>query len=211
MSATNLAGRLVAAFDTTWRAIQARHADVPTVVVTVGSGTVGVRAGQERLGHFAAGRWQHGNDRLPELFVSGESLCRGAVDVLGTLLHEATHGVAHVRGVQDTSRQGRYHNRRFKRLGEELGLALADDPRIGWSLTTVPSPTIAAYRAELALLGDALVVYRHAETRATARHTTNLAVATCACPRRIRVALATLTAAPITCGACGHDFVHKGG
>jgi hypothetical protein len=29
--------------------------------------------------------------------------------VLGTLLHEAAHGLAQARSIQDTSRQGRYH------------------------------------------------------------------------------------------------------
>jgi hypothetical protein len=35
---------------------------------------------------------------------------------------------------------------------------------------------------------------------------TNLAAATCVCPRKIRVARSTLAAAPITCEACGEDF-----
>lgn len=208
---TNISVRLVEACDQTWRAIQQRHADVPDVVMTVGSGTIGTRPGQERLGHFAAARWQHGDQQLPELFVSGESLRHGAVDVLGTLLHEAAHGIAHTRRIQDTSRQGRYHNRRFKRLGEELGLELTEDPRIGWSLTHVPPSTVAAYDAELAALTTAFVVYRHAETRTAATgRTTNLTVASCPCPRRIRVAASVLAAAPITCGACGRDFRPQG-
>ena len=203
--------RLVSALDRTWQAIQARHPDVPAVVMTLASGTMGARPGYERLGHFAAGRWQHGEDRLPELFVSGESLRHGALDVLGTLLHEATHGIAHARGIQDTSRQGRYHNRRFKTLGEHLGLILDEDPSIGWSVTRVPPATAEVYRAELVALATALVVYRHAETRtATTRSTSNLIPATCCCPRRIRVAVSVLAAAPITCGACGTEFVHTG-
>ena len=59
--------------------------------------------------------------RLPEVFVGGEGLARGPADVLGTLLHEAAHALAHVRGIKDTSRQGRWHNARFKALAEELG------------------------------------------------------------------------------------------
>jgi hypothetical protein len=143
--------------------------------------------------------------------VSGESLRHGALDVLGTLLHEATHGIAHTRGIQDTSRQGRYHNRRFKRLGENLGLILAEDPSIGWSLTSVAPETAQVYRAELDTLTTALVVYRHAETRtARTRANTNLIAAACSCPRRIRVAGSVLAVASITCGACGSEFVHTG-
>ena len=43
------------------------------------------------------------------MLVSGEGLQRGPTDVLGTLLHEAAHGLAQARSIQDTSRQGRYH------------------------------------------------------------------------------------------------------
>ena len=78
---------------------------------------------------------------LAEVFVGGEGLALGAVDVLGTLLHEATHALAHVRGVQDTSRQGRYHNRRFRDLAEEIGLDVREVPVIGWSDTHVPEAT----------------------------------------------------------------------
>lgn len=205
---TTITTQLVAAFEATWRAIQERHPDVPKVVVTLGSGTLGMKAGQTRLGHFAAGRWQHDDEQLAELFISGEGLARGAVDVLGTLLHEAAHGLACVREIKDTSRQGRYHNAKFKALGEELGLTLAEDKTIGWSLTSVPETTIKAYADVLDDLRAALVAWRHAEVATIGKKkSTNLAVAECACPRKIRVARATLAEAPITCGKCGVDFV----
>lgn len=38
--------------------------------------------------------------------MGGEGLARGPVEVLGTLLHEAAHAVAHVRGIKDTSLPG---------------------------------------------------------------------------------------------------------
>jgi hypothetical protein len=85
------------------------------------------------LGHFVAGRWQltdQPTDRA-EVLVSGEGLQRGPVDVLGTLLHEATHGLAHARKIGDTSRQGRYHNRRYATLAHELGREMAHLDPIG--------------------------------------------------------------------------------
>jgi hypothetical protein len=63
--------------------------------------------------------------------------------VLGTLLHEATHGLAHARGIRDTSRQGRYHNKRYAQLATELGLQVAEVDPIGWSATSVPETTAA--------------------------------------------------------------------
>ena len=208
MSTANVTARLIAAFESTWDTIRERHPDVPEVVVTLGSGTLGVRPDRARLGHFAAGRWHVGDtDQVPELFISGEGLQRDAASVLGTLLHEAAHGLAHTRGVKDTSRQGRYHNKRFKALGEELGLILEEDPTIGWSRTYVPTKTENRYRTEVDAIAAALVAYRHAEVAATAkRKNTNLGVATCPCERRLRVAATVLADGPIICGLCGGDF-----
>jgi hypothetical protein len=54
-------------------------------------------------------RWTAGEAVMPEVFVGGEGLIRGAASVLETLLHEAAHALAYVRDIKDTSRQGRYH------------------------------------------------------------------------------------------------------
>jgi hypothetical protein len=37
--------------------------------------------------------------------------------------------MANTRQIQDTSRQGRWHNRRFATLAEGLGLKVTHDPR----------------------------------------------------------------------------------
>lgn len=153
-------------------------------------------------------RWVKGDAKLPEVLVAGEGLVRGAEPVLATLLHEAAHGLAHVRGINDTSRQGRYHNRRYKLLAEELGLQVAEVGTIGWSSTTLREATIQTYRRELARLQAALTLYRRAEPTAggTGSKSTNLLPCSCACPRRIRVARSTLHAGPIVCGMCEQDF-----
>jgi len=126
---------LVEAIESTWKAIQKNHHDVPEVVVTIGAGS---KAMGLVLGHFAANRWEAGEDEkartIHELFVSGEGLQRGAADVLGTLLHEAAHAAAETRKIKDTSRQGRYHNAKFKAIGEEFGLSLSCDKTIGWAI-----------------------------------------------------------------------------
>lgn len=218
--AQTITEKLVAALTAAWREIQAQHPEVPDVVLTIGSGTLGRRGGETTLGHFARGRWQMAGDEdggpeLHELFVSGEGLRRGPADVLGTLLHEAAHSLAAVRGISDTSRQGRYHNRRFKALGEELGLEITEhDPNargggtLGWSRTALAPETAGRYADVLEQMAAAMGAYRRAEVPGAAggKKSSNLAVAECACPRKIRVARATLELAPITCGACGEDF-----
>jgi hypothetical protein len=123
------------------------------------------------------------------------------------LLHEAAHAIAHVRGIKDTSRQGRWHNLRFKALAEEVGITVTHDPRIGWAPTTIPPATQDAYTVTLAELGQALRLHRSPEAVRDGRKSSNNALlCVCSCVRRIRVAAAVLTAGPITCGLCGGDF-----
>jgi hypothetical protein len=143
--------------------------------------------------------------------ISGEGLNRPPADVLGTLLHEAAHALAAARGIKDTSRQGRYHNTRYKALAEELGLTAASHPVIGWSLTSVPGPTAEHYAGHLSALAAAMVSWRTGETPAptTQRRNSNLLAATCRCARTIRAAASTLAEAPIVCTACGQPFTPK--
>jgi hypothetical protein len=198
------ASLLVAALEHTWQSIRSRHPEVPEAVLVVASGAEGKRL---NLGHFAPHRWQvQGADRH-EVLVGGEGLQRGPVDVLGTLLHEAAHGLAQARDVQDTSRQGRYHNRRYATLAGELGLEVASIQPIGWSATTVPTQTADAYAGQLEGLAAALVLWRRQEHRiGPGPRSRNLLAATCGCGRRIRVAKTTLAEAPILCAACEQPF-----
>lgn len=210
--------QLVIGLEGAWRAIRDAHPDVPEVVLIVGSGTA--MRGAARYGHYANLRWRivDGGRRLAEIFISGEGLERGAGAVMGTLLHEAAHAAAATRGVQDTSRRGQYHNKRFKELGEEFGLELEYDKRIGWSRTTLPESTRTQFADAIAELDRAIQAIRTSEVdaaglgskggtgggRGGGSRTTPLA--SCTCGRKIRVAPAVLEKAPITCGACGGDF-----
>lgn len=191
---------LVAAIEAAWMAVQTTHADVPEVVVT--------------LGHFAADRWVRGEDAVHELFVGGEGLARGGADVMGTLLHEATHAAAQARGIKDTSRQGRYHNQKFKTIAESFGLTIEHDAKIGWSVTTLPEHTAADYAEAIAGLEAAITAHRRAELTVTGggrKSNNNGAAATCGCGRKIRASLAVLDAGPIICGLCCGEFTAEDG
>jgi hypothetical protein len=202
------ASLLVAALEHAWQAIRHQHPRVPEAVLVVASGAAGKRLA---LGHFAPHRWQvHGTDRH-EVLVGGEGLQRGPVDVLGTLLHEAAHGLAQARGIADTSRQGRYHNRRYATLARELGLDVTIQAPIGWSATSVPEPTAGCYARQLEELQTALVLWRRLETPATAgTRSRNLLACRCPCGRTLRAARTTLAEAPILCGACAQPFQPEG-
>jgi hypothetical protein len=200
------ASAVVAALERAWTAIRAYHPDVPQVVVILGAGSES-RRGLFKWGHFAAARWQVADSNRPEVLVSGEGLKRGARAVLATLLHEAAHGLANTRQVKDTSRQGRWHNRRFATLAFELGLKVDVDKKTGWSQTSLTDQLAGRYAQQLTGLDAALGLWRHTERQlgpATIAH--NLLACSCACGRKLRVSRTTLEQAPIICGGCEEPF-----
>lgn len=123
---------IVAVLEETWEAIRAEHPDLPHVVIVTGSGFVG----SPRWAHWRESGWQerpdaeaidHSTSRHGEMFVAGETLAKGAAHTVESMLHEGAHALATAREVQDTSRQGRWHNGQFRKLAEELGLAYTGD------------------------------------------------------------------------------------
>lgn len=199
------ASALVAALEAAWAAIVAVHPEVPIPVIVVAAGS-GRRANELTLGHFAAGRWDVGGHARPEVLVGGEGLQRGAVDVLGTLLHEAAHALAAARGVRDTSRGGRYHSRVFRQLAIEVGLEVDQDGARGWSATRIGPAATLRYRPVVEALTAALVLWRRSEGGAGPTSSRNPKACRCSCGRRIRVAERTLDEAPIVCGRCDGEF-----
>lgn len=140
------------------------------------------------------------------MFVGGEGLARGSAHVLATLLHEAAHALAHVRGIKDTSRQGRWHNARFKALAEELGIEVSKDDRLGWSPTAIPTTTRETYAEVIAELGRVLRLFRSVEITGGGKTSKPTPPVSCRCGRTIRVSRKVLAEAPILCGACGGEF-----
>jgi DnaJ domain len=207
-NSSQTASRILKVLEDTWLEIRRWHPEIPLAVIIIASGTDGKQA---RLGHHAPGRWNVAGEQRTEIMISGEGLRRTPAEVLATLLHEAAHALAHERGIKDTSRQGRYHNKHFKTCAEELGLHVEHDDRNGWSASTITPVTQAAYARQLGTLAEAMTLWRHGETATgpTARRNTNLLAAACPCGRSIRVAASTLAEAPITCQACDGDFQAK--
>lgn len=130
----SLGSETIAALESAWADIHDRHPDViPNVVFITGSGRQGKRAGL-KMGHVTLSpNWSTYRmpdadpeaevDRFHEVFIAAETLAQHPVRLLQTLIHEAAHTVAITRGVKDVSRQNRYHNRRFRTICEEMGLA----------------------------------------------------------------------------------------
>jgi len=208
-TSTPMASRILTVLESIWMEIRRWHPDIPAAVIIIASGTDGKQA---RYGHHAPGRWNAAGQQYAEIMISGEGLRRTPADVLGTLLHEAAHALAHAHGIKDTSRQGRYHNKHFKTHAEQLGLTVTHDDRNGWSASTITPATRLVYAPQLGTLAEAMTLWRHADsttTGPTARRSSNFIAAICPCGRSIRVAASTLAEAPITCQACDQDFQAK--
>ena len=138
-----------------------------------------------------------------EVLVTADGLAGSAVDVLGLLLHEAGHALASERGVKDASRQGRYHNRHFKTIAEELGLDVGQDPPFGWTATTVPAATAARYTDALAILGHELSSARG--EFALSRRPRMVRSQTCRCGEHVRSSRARVGPLAVLCTACGQS------
>jgi hypothetical protein len=209
--------RLTVAVEKTWDKVAKIHPDVPPVVVTIAGGKA------DANGHFASARWNLSGSRLSELFLSGESLRRGAKATLVTIVHEAAHGANMTREKNDTSRQGRYHNEAFKATAEEFGLEVKKGGN-GW-LTSGCDATeelCKTYRHELKRLEEALEdFYRLSEVELLGEgeeKESSTVAAVCQCaftrrglkevpgPRRIRISRNVLDMGGIACELCGSLF-----
>ncbi|WP_326655702.1 hypothetical protein [Streptomyces sp. NBC_01750] len=156
--------RLITALEGAWAAIQAQHPEVPHVLMITGTGR---KANSMTWGHFGEKRWTVETEsgtktgRTHELFAGGELLSLGGLRTMQTLLHEAAHALAHVRKIKDTSSDYRYHNKRFVKLAEELGLAGPATPENvnGWNQCTITDAAAQRYTEAIAALDAARLPY----------------------------------------------------
>ena len=79
--------------------------------------------------HRADGQARH------ELNIGAGTIDRPVENVVATLLHEMVHLHNLQIGVQDCSRNGTYHNKKFRDTATARDLIITHDPRIGWSIT----------------------------------------------------------------------------
>jgi hypothetical protein len=138
--------------------------------------------------------------------------------VMSTLIHEAGHALADVRKQQDTSRNGRYHNGRYKKVAEELGLVVDKDPTYGWTLTSLSPAAVKAYKQQIDALEKVLTAWRtlpeglvvgvNGAKKKTKKKKPGRALLECRCPvpRKIYVAHSVAAEGPILCGLCEEEF-----
>lgn len=176
--------------------------DMPPCIVLIGDG----ERGKKRVnGHFGAWRWNHDGDQVHELVVASQRFADGPAQVLETLLHEAAHALCAARGVKDTSRQGRFHNAKYKAAAIEVGLSVEQGEN-GWNLTDLADGTVARYQEAHDILADALRGFVAWGERERPKARQSQIPGFCECGRVIRASLACWEEAPIRCMECDQDF-----
>jgi hypothetical protein len=148
-------------------AARRRQEELPGLVETLQDEVVPTTGGTSRpaYGWFAEGAWRYGDRQVHELFLNADRRVPhpsggGAEDVLVTLLHEACHVWAQLNGVRDTSRGGRYHNRRFTEIALTIGLCVEKDATIGHHTPGLSSWARTDYADLLGELERGLVLAR---------------------------------------------------
>lgn len=219
------ASQLVAACEAAWADIRTHHPDLPPAVVVLGSGIE--RGRLVKLGHWWGGQWvADSSESRGEVLLAGEALHLGPNAVFEILLHEAAHGINAARGVRDTSRGGRYHNRQFANTAREALLDVQPMPPYGLARTALTPAAEDRYADTIGRLGDAIRIARQIrrgvrigddhdppppgggpdETEGGETKRKDNGAAACGCGRKLRMAPSTLAAGPVTCGLCHTEF-----
>ena len=85
--------------------------------------------------------WKDGESESYEVNICSEYLDRGILHVAETLLHEMVHLDNLMKGIQDTSNNGFYHNKKYKETAEAHGLTVEKDGKYGWCKTDLAEYT----------------------------------------------------------------------
>lgn len=91
----------------------------------------------QAYGHVTVAKtWSTKDQQRHELNIGAGTLDRPIENVCATMLHEMVHLYNLEHGVQDCSRGGTYHNKRFRDEAERRGLVIGYVERYGWTVTS---------------------------------------------------------------------------
>lgn len=82
---------------------------------------------------------QDGNEEFNqhEIGISAQYLAnRDITAVVATLAHECVHHWCFLHGIKDVSRNGYWHNKRFRQAAEQHGLIVEQHPKVGHGVTS---------------------------------------------------------------------------
>ncbi|MEK6190597.1 MAG: SprT-like domain-containing protein [Carnobacterium alterfunditum] len=89
---------------------------------------------------------KQGEQRMYEINLSAEYIDVSFIETMDTLMHEMVHLYNLIKGIQDVSRNGTYHNKKFKEQALKSGFihpADKPDKKYGYSFVKLSPTTIA--------------------------------------------------------------------
>ncbi|WP_338932648.1 hypothetical protein WEB32_29735 [Streptomyces netropsis] len=199
--------RVIAAIETAWEVLRESHPELPDVYVSVDN---------EGARHNLAWPEKLESDMKPELPIHRDTVLAGPEAVLDAILHVATHALCHARGISETTNRGRRHNKRFREVAEELGMAwpAGEPPHTTRGFSPIPLTPEATegYAPLVAALGTTLegVALEVPEAPAKGKSGSRVTLqCRCVPARTFQIGPRVAAAGPILCGVCGKEFVEK--
>jgi hypothetical protein len=201
-----LSGLLSVLEDVKNSVIQEIGIEFPEIVVSLAREEKGKIHGH--FTHFTP--WKKGEKLANEIFLSAESLSRGAEDTMGTLLHELAHAYNFKNEIQDVTGDG-YHNKKFQNTAQEifsLKIEKSEKKGIGLSKTSMPEHALKRWKKEIEKIAKALdVTALQIEKGQKKSRNKNGIKAMCECGEIIRMSQKVLDNCRPMCQTCDTEFI----
>jgi hypothetical protein len=175
---------------------------LPQVVIAVQA-----KGKSNAYGWFTVGKvWETAEGPKHEVTITAEFLNRDYIDIMRTLHHEMIHLYCHTNEIQDTSRGGTYHNKRFKAESEARGFYYEEkspDKKYGWSFSSLTPETIEEIE-KMDINKEAFTLARlDLAAGAKKKKKSNIVKWKCGCDVIIRSSKPEIN---VICGDCGTRF-----
>jgi hypothetical protein len=150
--------------------------------------------------------WQ-GQESRHEINISAEYLDRPYLDILQTLLHEMVHLDNGAKGIQDVSRSGQYHNKRFKETCELKGLTYPHDKpdkKIGYSAVVLKPETKELIESSFNVTQESFSIARVVPEQVKANSPKSYKLECPSCGLKVR---ATKQGLSVNCNECKQELI----
>lgn len=142
--------------------------------------------------------WQGENQGFREINICAEALNRPPIEIVETIIHETAHYVNLLNGIKDCTKN-QYHNKKFKKAAEALGLEVMQDKKFGYAFTSM-GPKALKFFQGLKIPEDAFPVSRVQEG-VTKKEGSKSKKWTCGCTK-----VSSSMELEIKCLKCGKEF-----
>jgi hypothetical protein len=194
------------ALSTITKALESAHEIIKAETGAPRATILVTRALKGRKGHFTPFTpWRTNEEAFSEIAFNLEHFTTPE-ELLSTLLHEVAHSLNHANGIEDCS-SNQYHNAKFKKQAEALGLKTIEVKGKGYAATELTEIAAKRWKKALTILTNAFdLVALGSESAKPKGRNTNLLKAQCPCEQTIRASRGVIDAG-VRCDACGCQFV----